>query len=234
MHDFIQFLEREPYAIWLVLGLIILIFFTIRSHIKSYQTHKFYQQNDITNTDNQLTFLSHVNLKPQKLMNQGEYQLFSAIEKAFWNRGERVFTQVNLGEFLDVKPRPNECACRGDYKICYSCTDKARRSFNSKRVDILVVGATGYPKIAIEYQGQGHYRGNAAGRDAVKKYCFEKAGIHLVEVLPSFLEKKQNEDLKKRPYRSFKRKKISAHYFIVMRRFKYQGSSAIYVSGLGA
>jgi hypothetical protein len=52
---------------------------------------------------------------------------------------------------------------------------------NSKRVDILVVDRGGWPVLTIEYQGDGHYRGTAAGRDAVKKEALRKAGVRYME-----------------------------------------------------
>jgi len=60
--------------------------------------------------------------------------------------------------------------------------ESAFRSINSKRVDILIVDQGGWPVAAVEYQGDGHYQGTAAGRDAVKKEALRKAGIRYVEI----------------------------------------------------
>jgi hypothetical protein len=49
-------------------------------------------------------------------------------------------------------------------------------------MDILIIDAGGYPAAAIEYQGGGHYRGNAAARDAVKGEALRRAGVPMVEV----------------------------------------------------
>src|SRR3954470_2941062 len=51
-----------------------------------------------------------------------------------------------------------------------------------KRVDILIVDQGGWPVVAIEHQGVGHYQGTAAARDAVKKEALRKAGVRYVEV----------------------------------------------------
>jgi hypothetical protein len=59
----------------------------------------------------------------------------------------------------------------------------AFRSINSKRVDILI-DQGGWPIIAVEFQGEAHYQGNAAIRDAVKKEALSKAGVAYVEVFP--------------------------------------------------
>ncbi|HJQ78301.1 MAG TPA: DUF2726 domain-containing protein [Lacipirellulaceae bacterium] len=75
----------------------------------------------------------------------------------------RVFAQTSLGEILK------------------SSNEDAFRSINSKRVDILVVDRGGWPFLAVEYQGDGHYQGTAAARDAVKKEALRKAGVRYME-----------------------------------------------------
>jgi hypothetical protein len=47
---------------------------------------------------------------------------------------------------------------------------------------MLVVDWTGLPTVAIEYQGNGHYQGTAAARDAVKKEALRKAGVQYIEI----------------------------------------------------
>jgi hypothetical protein len=105
----------------------------------------------------------------RRLLNRSEYRTFKIIESelAAARQGYRAFAQINLGEVL-------------------SCPDaKAFHSINSKRVDILVVDRGGWPVVAVEYQGEGHYQGNAAARDAIKKEALVKAGIGYVEIFPS-------------------------------------------------
>jgi len=36
--------------------------------------------------------------------------------------------------------------------------------------------------LAVEYQGNGHYQGTAAARDAIKKEALRKAGVRYLEV----------------------------------------------------
>ena len=74
--------------------------------------------------------------------------------------------QVSLGEILS------------------SPCETAYRAINSKRVDLLLIGADGLPKHAVEFQGSGHHVGSAATRDAVKKEALRKAGIGYIEVMP--------------------------------------------------
>ena len=58
-----------------------------------------------------------------------------------------------------------------------SLSTRAFNIINSKRVDYLIVNQRFNPIIAIEYHGQGHYRGNYKARDEVKRITLEKAGI---------------------------------------------------------
>jgi len=99
-------------------------------------------------------------------MNSSEYAVFRIVEKevAAARKGHRVFAQTSLGEVL------------------HSNDSKAFRCINSKRVDILVIDREGYPVFAVEYQGSGHYQGDAPARDAVKKEALRKAGVGYLEV----------------------------------------------------
>jgi len=102
----------------------------------------------------------------KKLMGFNEYKVFKVVEDdvSRMRSGHRVFAQTSLGEILQ------------------SSDGRAHSSINSKRIDILVIAPDGYPAVAIEYQGEGHYQGNAAARDAVKKEALRKAGVRYLEV----------------------------------------------------
>jgi hypothetical protein len=65
---------------------------------------------------------------------------------------------------------------------------------NSKRADFLVVDNRGWPLLAIEYQGRGHYRGNASKRDAVKRTVLARAGIHYIEVSAQMSKRRSQLD----------------------------------------
>jgi hypothetical protein len=105
--------------------------------------------------------------RKQRLMNGGEYRVFRIVEAdiAAARRGYRVFAQTSLGEVLDAPDNKN-----------------AYYAINSKRVDMLIVDQDSWPVAAVEYQGSGHYQGNAAARDAIKKEALRKAGIRYIEV----------------------------------------------------
>jgi hypothetical protein len=89
-----------------------------------------------------------------------------------------VFAQTCLGEVL-------------------RCADADGHSaINSKRVDILVIDREGWPLLAIEYQGDGHYQGTAAARDAVKREALRRAGIGYLEIFPGESEDQTRRHLR--------------------------------------
>jgi hypothetical protein len=114
---------------------------------------------DLKDVGQQLNAVMAASFEKRRLLNRSEYQAFKIIEAdvAAARRGYRVFAQTSLGEVL------------------MSADEDAFRSINSKRVDILIVDKSGWPLAAVEYQGNGHYRGTAAARDAVKKEALRKA-----------------------------------------------------------
>jgi hypothetical protein len=121
---------------------------------------------DLTDIGVQLRAVMAAPFERKKLLNWSEYRAFKAIEEELADSGlgYRIFAQVNLGEILK------------------SSDDTGYRSINSKRIDILVVNRGGWPVLAVECQGAGHYQGNAAARDAVKKEALRKAGVPLMEI----------------------------------------------------
>jgi hypothetical protein len=124
---------------------------------------------DRTDAGQQLNAVMAAPFEKQKLLSFPEYKVFKIIEDdiAAARCGHRVFAQTSLGEILR------------------SPDEDAFRSINSKRVDILIVDHRGWPALAVEYQGNGHYQGTAAARDAIKKEALRKAGVPYVEVSAS-------------------------------------------------
>ena len=92
-----------------------------------------------------------------------------------WN----VWPQVSLGEVVETEGRSE-------------ADNEAYRWINSKRADFLVVDGKGWPLAVIEYQGRGHYRGNAAERDTVKRTVLPRAGIRYIEV-PAEMSKRRGQ-----------------------------------------
>lgn len=120
---------------------------------------------DLTDVGQQLHAVMAGSFQKQRVMTASEYRLFAIVESeiASQRSGCRVFAQTSLGEILK------------------SNDSDAFRSINSKRVDILIVDRGGWPYLAIEYQGDGHFQGTAAARDAVKKEALRKAGVQYLE-----------------------------------------------------
>lgn len=125
------------------------------------------QGSDLGDPGRQLDAVMAGSFEKRRVLGLGEYRVFKIVEDdvAAIHQGYRVFAQTSLGEILQ------------------SPSQDAFRSINSKRVDILVVDRGGWPILAIEYQGSGHYMGTAAARDAIKKEALRKAGVGYLEVL---------------------------------------------------
>jgi hypothetical protein len=115
----------------------------------------------------QLRIVMGADFTIQPLLNKSEARVFMEVESIVTgcNPAWQVMAQVSLGEILRCK---NSDA--------FSC-------INSKRVDLLLVDADCRPRLAIEYQGAGHYQSDAAARDAVKREALRRAGIGFYEVV---------------------------------------------------
>jgi len=124
---------------------------------------------DLSDPGHQLNLVMAASFERRTLLSSREYKVFKIIEAdiAAAHRGYRVFAQTSLGEILA------------------SPSKDAFLSINSKRVDILIIDPRGWPELAVEYQGSGHYQGTAAARDAVKKEALRKAGVRYLEVSES-------------------------------------------------
>ena len=122
----------------------------------------------VTDAAEQLRLVMGAEFEKRPLLSRSEAQVLYAAERAVSTAdlNWRVMAQVSLGEVL---------ACRDA---------RAYSAINSKRVDLLIVSRSGDPIAAIEYQGQGHYQGTAAARDAVKKEALRRAGVRYIEVTP--------------------------------------------------
>lgn len=124
-------------------------------------------------SESQLDIVARSNFHKNKLMNKEEYGLFIRLEPLLkTNRpGYRLFTQVSMGEIIN-----------SENKNAYYC-------INSKRVDFVIISPYGDPVVVIEYQGSGHYQGNAVQRDAVKKEACRKAGVVYVELTNKYSDR---------------------------------------------
>lgn len=116
----------------------------------------------------QLRSVRRASFRKQKLLNFSEFQVFRIIEQdtAIKRAGLRLVVQTPLGEIL-----------KSQHKWGF-------RAVNSKRIDMLILDRNGWPLLAIEYQGEGHYSDTSGLRDAIKKTALMKAGIGYLELFP--------------------------------------------------
>ncbi|WP_321339630.1 DUF2726 domain-containing protein [Breoghania sp.] len=146
--------------------------------IQQMRRRQIQKQYDLSDPANQLRFVEQVGLYPRRPINkEAYYKAFVPIEKCLkkdW-KGYRLLAEVGLGAFVGTdEQNAHKSAC-----------DRAFKSYNSKRVDFLVIDRKGNPAVAIEYHGSGHYLSeDAIARDIVKKCVLERAGIELLEVYP--------------------------------------------------
>jgi Protein of unknown function (DUF2726) len=137
------------------------------------------QDSSIALPENQLAAIKDkdVTFQKQKILNAGEAKVFYRTQQILDKQDKQnwhVFAQVSYGEFLST-------SCFSDVK-----KQRAYSAINSKRADILIVDNFGLPRIVIEYQGEGHYQGNADQRDEIKKIAVERANIVFLELYPNF------------------------------------------------
>ncbi|SDH69593.1 DUF2726 domain-containing protein [Roseospirillum parvum] len=146
--------------------------------VKKQKNKRIFKRYDLSDAGNQLRFIEEVKLYRKRPINRESYEHFRYIEQHLKNRQEglRILAEVGLGAFIGTSDAAS--------------TEKQRKrafsSYNSKRVDFLVIDAFGNPAVAIEYHGSGHHLSpDAVARDAVKKRALQKAGIELLEIYPN-------------------------------------------------
>lgn len=113
-----------------------------------------------------LALIARTPYKPRPIMWREEAFLFYKLENWVNGRaqGERVFAQVPMGVYLQTPD------------------DAAHLLIRYKRPDYVIVNRQGLPLCVVEYQGGGHYQGDAHERDAIKNAALQRANIPLVEI----------------------------------------------------
>ena len=108
------------------------------------------------------------------LLNREEAPLLDLVERLLMEEapGFRVMAQVSLGEIVALKR---------DSGTREQCA-RAFAAVNSKRVDLAVFDPALRLALVVEYQGSGHYQGDAILRDAIKPEALRRAGVPLLEV----------------------------------------------------
>jgi len=146
----------------------------VRGTIKKHSGKARFAEWDISNPENQYRFVQEAHIRPRNPINSEAYKaVYVVVERTIKSikPRHRLLAEVSLGSFLGTTGRASEKAQK-----------RAFNSFNSKRVDFLIIDTYGKPKLAIEYHGSGHYLSDdAEQRDAVKRLALERAGIPLLE-----------------------------------------------------
>lgn len=127
-------------------------------------------ENNIRDPQNQLKFISKSVLRASRPVNKEASAILYAIRD--WlkesNSSMWLSVEVAMGAFIKTDGEAN---------------DEAFHSYNSKRVDFLLIDASGYPALVIEYNGSGHgLSTDADARMAVKRLALQRAGIPLLEI----------------------------------------------------
>lgn len=137
------------------------------------KNRKYFELQDTKKPQNQLRFLEEANLQTTPTMGFEAYQRFKFIEEFLTRRdfnGYRVFAETSLGAILKHKNQ------RGQQ---YS-KDQIEAGFRCKRIDFLIINPKGFPVLAVEYHGSGHFKGDWQARDQVKAKALQKAQIPLL------------------------------------------------------
>ena len=137
---------------------------------------QYFEVNDVSDTQNQLRFIGQCDLQPKRPVNREAVKVLYALEE--WIKAQppdawRLSFEVSMGAFIKTAYDPEN----REQKAAFS-------SYNSKRVDFLLVDRYGNPKLVIEYHGSGHdLSDDASERMEVKRRALERAGIPLLEVV---------------------------------------------------
>ncbi|MEM9762873.1 MAG: DUF2726 domain-containing protein [Pseudomonadota bacterium] len=108
-----------------------------------------------------------------RLLNKGEFAVFRVLEETLSPlSGYRLMAQTTLGAVIRPVPSAGSDIERSE----------AHAAINSKRLDFAVIDRSGNLALAIEFQGAGHYQGQAFLRDAVKREALRRAAVEMLEV----------------------------------------------------
>ncbi|HEY9233922.1 MULTISPECIES: DUF2726 domain-containing protein [Phenylobacterium] len=136
---------------------------------------RYFEENDVTDIENQIRFIGQAELRAVRPVNKEAVRVLYALDE--WiaaNQPDwRMSFEVSMGAFIKT------AAYDPDDRVLQA----AFSSYNSKRVDFLLIDRFGQPMLAVEYHGTGHDLSNdAPGRMEVKRLALSRAGIPLVEI----------------------------------------------------
>lgn len=137
-------------------------------------SRRYYEEQDISNTVNQMRFISQVELCAVPPVNKEAVDVLYNLEEwiAMHRPDWRMAFEVSMGAFIKTPYDPGD-------KI----NQAAFSSYNSKRVDFLLIDRFGQPMLVVEYHGTGHdLSDDASDRMEVKRLVLARAQIPLVEL----------------------------------------------------
>jgi hypothetical protein len=135
---------------------------------------RYREENDLSDSENQIKFISQTKLHAVRPVNKEAVRVLYAVDE--WiaaNRPDwRVSFEVSMGAFIKTANDPEDRIDRAAFS-----------SYNSKRVDFLLIDRFGYPMLVAEYHGSGHdMSDDAEDRMTVKRLALDRARIPLVEI----------------------------------------------------
>ncbi|MFA0340726.1 DUF2726 domain-containing protein [Vibrio sp. 10N.222.54.C3] len=130
-----------------------------------------------TTQDNLRKALDNSPLYKRSILNKSERNVYFALKKLTNSfKGEfYIYPQINLGEIISAPDSPTGTA--------------AYSAINSKRVDFCIADRHFNPIAVIEFQGEGHFQGDAKLRDDIKYKAATKAGIYYEPIYDSELSR---------------------------------------------
>lgn len=135
---------------------------------------RFFEENDISDVENQIRFISQTELRAVRPVNKEAVRVLYALDEwiATHRPDWRMAFEVSMGAFIKTSYDPEDRM----QKAAFS-------SYNSKRVDFLLIDRFGQPMLVVEYHGTGHdLSDDAPDRMEVKRLALARAGIPLVEI----------------------------------------------------
>lgn len=135
---------------------------------------RYYEENDVSDIANQIKFVSRAELRAVRPVNKEAVRVLYALDEwiAINRPGWRLSFEVAMGAFI---------------KTTFDSDDRMQKavfsSYNSKRVDFLLIDRFGQPMLAVEYHGTGHeLSDDASDRMQVKRLALARAGVPLAEI----------------------------------------------------
>ncbi|WP_128291333.1 DUF2726 domain-containing protein [Afifella aestuarii] len=135
---------------------------------------RFFEENDVSDVENQIKFMRQAELRAVRPVNKEAVRVLYALKQ--WIEDHRpdwhMAFEVSMGAFIKTSYDPEDRM----QKAVFS-------SYNSKRVDFLLIDRFGNPALAVEYHGTGHaLSDDALSRMEVKRLALDRAGIPLLEI----------------------------------------------------